>query len=198
MQRVARALAVAVVVAVLALAGFWIARSGSSGDGEPAGSATDAPATASGPVLPEPTASSPAGTAEPTASGTAGPPGVDVLEPGPGAPVATDEQQTPLGGNVDVEVTFAGWDDVAAGVEVSGYVSGVVEAGGTCTLALSRGSTTRTAQGSGDSDASTTTCGTLQIPGTDLSAGEWTAVLTYASATSSGSSVGAPVQVPNR
>ena len=116
----------------------------------------------------------------------------------PADEVAVDPVVEATGGSVDVTVTYADWEDSTDAVEVSGFVSGVVEPGGTCRLTLTRGQRTAVVETPGEPDASTTVCGTLSVPGSELSEGTWEAVLSYESATSSGASAPADVTVPAR
>lgn len=124
-------------------------------------------------------------------------PAPGALEPAPTA-VATDAPRPATGRDVAVTVTYSGWDDRAADVEVDGFVTGVVEQGGTCTLTLTSGSSTVTEQHPAHADASTTQCGTVTVPGSRLAPGSWRAVLGYSSATSNGTSAPVPVTVPGR
>jgi hypothetical protein len=100
-------------------------------------------------------------------------------------------------GDVAVVVTYAGWEPSEDAAEVSGFVAGVVEAGGTCRLELrSRGGRTAGVESEAQPDASTTVCGTLSVPRRELSEGTWTAVLSYESGTSSASSDPVDIEVP--
>ena len=81
-------------------------------------------------------------------------------------------------------------------MEAGGYLSPVVETGGTCTLALTKDGRTVTATSPAQADASTTSCGNLAVPRAKLRPGSWTAVLRYASKTTTGSSDPSPVVVP--
>jgi hypothetical protein len=129
------------------------------------------------------------------AAGTPGPAGrpddpgaTEVLEPGPGQPVAMDDQPSPSGGNVDVHVTYASWVAEDGGLEVDGFISGVVEDGGVCRVSATRAGTTLTADGQGLGDASTTSCGAVLLRNPRLTEGEWSVVLSYTSPTSTGKS----------
>jgi hypothetical protein len=126
----------------------------------------------------------------------AGQPHVDTLEPGPGAPVATDPPREVSAGAVTVVLTIA---DLAQGaVEGAGYVDGVVEDGGTCTLTLSRGDDSVTARSSGAADATTTICAGLSVDAAQLTPGTWQAQLAYSSAAAQGTSHATAVEVPAR
>ena len=93
-------------------------------------------------------------------------------------------------------LSFVGWDPATAAVQAGGYLSPLVESGGTCTLELTKGARTVTAIAPAQADASTTSCGDLAVPRAKLTAGTWTAVLRYASKTTTGSSDPTPVAVP--
>jgi hypothetical protein len=80
-----------------------------------------------------------------------------------------------------VVITYAGQDPDTSAVQVGGYVTDVIEDGGTCTLTLTSGSTTRTASAQAQADASTTDCGGLEVAAAELKSGTWKAVLSYAS-----------------
>jgi hypothetical protein len=122
---------------------------------------------------------------------------VDSLPPDP-VHVATDkprptpEKDAPR----TVVVVYSGWDDASSAIEVDGYVAEVVEAGGTCTLTLTRGGASAQVSAPAEPDASTTSCGALRVPADQLSAGTWKAVLAYESATSSGTADAVEVTVP--
>lgn len=138
------------------------------------------------------TEADPAGTAVPAVP-TAG----VVLEPAPGAPVATDEPVSSTGGDsVTVVLTYLDWAPGRPGVEAGGLVSGVVEGGGTCTLVLTDGADTVTTSSPGLADAASTVCGGLTVDGGDLVPGTWQGSLEYSSASSSGVSVAVEVEVP--
>jgi hypothetical protein len=164
-----------VLTAAVVLAALWVAARGpakdpaAQGDGAAAGSPVGMP----DPAVQEP------------------------VEP-PADEVAADPPVETTGGSVDVVVTFAGWEESTDAVEVSGFVPGVVEAGGTCRLTLTRGQQAAVAETPAEPDASTTVCGTVSVPAAELSEGTWKGVLSYESVTSTGASVPADVEVPAR
>jgi hypothetical protein len=125
--------------------------------------------------------------AEPTAS--IGP------DPDTGQSVATDEPVVATGSEVAVTVTFYGWNATSQVVQVGGYVAGVVEEGGVCTLTLTKGGRSVTGRTDAVADASTTACGAVTVPGDRVSAGTWQAVLSYSSAGHSGTSDAVDVEV---
>src|SRR4051794_16522139 len=106
------------------------------------------------------------------------------------APVAATTASA-SGGTAPVVVTYSGWVDSPAGVEVGAYVAGVAESGGTCTLTLTAGTRSVTAKVAGEPDSASTSCPNLTAPGAKLSSGTWSAVVSYASSSVSGKS--APV-----
>jgi hypothetical protein len=122
---------------------------------------------------------------------------VDPDEPNPssGQTVATDEPVAVETEAVPVVLTYSAWSAADRQVLAGGYVSGVIEDGGVCTLTLTQGSARVTVEGPAMPDASTTVCGGLVVPGDQLTAGTWQATLTYASATHTGTSATAPVEV---
>ncbi|TYP89870.1 hypothetical protein [Blastococcus xanthinilyticus] len=116
--------------------------------------------------------------------------------------VATDPPPSPSGTpepneerEVAVTLTFAGVLDRGSAVEAAGFVD-VREDGGTCTLTLTRDGTTRTSELPATPDASTTACGGLAVPLSDLASGTWEAVLSYESADSAGRAPAVDVDVP--
>jgi hypothetical protein len=96
---------------------------------------------------------------------------------------------------VQVQTTFAEWNAISGAVEVGGYAT-VVEPGGTCTLRLMRGGRVVIRTRIGSPDATTVACGTLSVPRSELTAGVWTAVLSYTSSKSTGEAAAVPVKVP--
>ena len=110
-----------------------------------------------------------------------------------GEPAATDAVRPAA---TDVVLARAGFDGEAEAVRGSGYVSPVVESGGTCTLELTRDGRTVAVSGPAEPDATTTVCGDLAVPAAEVGPGEWRAVLRYRSAGTSGASEPLVVEVP--
>jgi hypothetical protein len=135
-------------------------------------------------------------TTRPTAApGTYGVP-ADPSMPNP-TNVATDAPITMHAGtSLPLVVTYAGWQDGSQSVEAAGYVSGIAESHGTCTLTLTQSGHSATATGSGLANGTSTGCSRLSVPRSQLSSGTWTAVLTYSSPTSSAQSDKTEVRVP--
>jgi len=136
---------------------------------------------------------------------SAEPPGVygapvpDRPEPTAVATDAPRDTPAPSPGTAQAEpavlITWSGWDDALGGVEVGGYAD-LVESGGTCTLTLTKGGVTASASRPASADVSTTSCGALSVPGSELSSGTWEAVLTYESPGAAGTSAPVEVEVP--
>ncbi len=80
-------------------------------------------------------------------------------------------------------------------LEVNGFVSDVIEGGGTCTLTLTRQGQTVTESKSANPDAQTTTCGMIVVQWSKLSAGTWTAHLAYLSSKYEGKSDSISIEV---
>jgi hypothetical protein len=97
---------------------------------------------------------------------------------------------------IDVVLSFADWNDSARAVEAAGYVSPVVESGGTCTIELRLDGRDVVARAPGEPDATTTVCGDLRVPRDALTPGVWTAVLRYESPAAAGVSPPITVEVP--
>lgn len=72
-------------------------------------------------------------------------------------------------------------------INVSGYVSGVFENGGTCTVTLTQAGSQITKTSAGFENASTTQCTPVTIERSEFStAGQWQTTLTYESANAAG------------
>lgn len=81
-------------------------------------------------------------------------------------------------------------------VEVSAYVPGVIQDGGTCTVKLVKGGATVTKTVNGIKDATTTRCPVITIPKAEFSStGTWTATVSYNSSTHSGTSKSQEVSI---
>jgi hypothetical protein len=119
------------------------------------------------------------------------------IETEPPADVATDPPPDASTGEVaDVVITVARWHGDASEVQAGGYVRGVLEREGECTLTLTRDGQQVQASTTAEPDAKTMACGLLSIPRDQLTSGTWTAVLSYASETTSGESATSEVDVP--
>jgi hypothetical protein len=129
-----------------------------------------------------PSATHPSETALPVPSETSG----EGSTPSP-EPSETSTAPPPVSDNASVVIVIADWNPNDKVIEVSGYVSGLIEDGGTCTLSVT-GPTTATATRAAVADVSTTSCGTLTIPASKVKDGTYSVTLGYKSATSRGTS----------
>ena len=179
---------VVAVLAVTAVAGAGVAAGvflTRGAPGEPAASSS-VPATTSAAPLGDETGFE---DVSPTPTASIGP------DPDDGQAVVTDEPVVVTTAEVPVTVTFYGWNPDTKAVEVGGYVTGVVEDGGTCTLTLTKGATTVTGSTKALPDASTTACGAVAVPGNKVGAGTWRAVLSYSSDGHTGTAEAVDVEV---
>jgi hypothetical protein len=179
---------VVAVLAVTAVAGAGVAAGVFLTRGTPGSpAASSAPATTSSPApLGDETGFE---DVSPTPTASIGP------DPDGGQEAVVDEPHVVTGSAVPVTITYFGWDPDADQVQVGGYVGGVVEEGGVCTLTLTKGGTTVTGQRSAVANAATTSCGELSVPGAELGAGTWQAVLSYSSSGHAGTSESVDVEV---
>jgi cytoskeletal protein RodZ len=84
-------------------------------------------------------------------------------------------------------ITFAGQEGQS--IEVSGYVTGIFEDGGTCTATFTQNSRKITATSQGFKDADHTTCTPILVQRSQFPAGgTWSATLSYKSSQGSGTS----------
>ena len=129
------------------------------------------------------------------APGTYGQP-VDPSLPEPSA-VATDAPVTVAPSTEGrIFLTYSEWNAGTDAIEVGGYLDGVVESDGTCTLTATKDGASVQSTAPGISDASSTSCAGLSLPGDQLSSGAWSVVLSYESGASRGSSDPIEVEVP--
>jgi hypothetical protein len=111
--------------------------------------------------------------------------------------VATDPPVTRApDADAPVVITYVVWETGDRAVEEGSFVQGVVESGGTCTLTLAKGDVVVRQSAPAEPDATTTSCGGISVPRSRLSAGTWSAVVSYESATTQGSSDATEVAVP--
>jgi hypothetical protein len=74
-------------------------------------------------------------------------------------------------------------------IEVTGYVSGVIEEGGTCEAVFSKGTLTLNRSSSGIRDSQHTTCPPITLPRSEFPTnGKWQVILKYSSPAGSGAS----------
>lgn len=139
------------------------------------------------------TAGSPSPTVAPRPTSSTAP-APTPIEP-PTATPTPDTVVTPTLTTVGVVTTFSGWNQSSSSVEVGGYAE-TIEPDGSCTLTLTLHNTTVTRSRTAVADASTTSCGSLTVPSSDLSAGTWQAILSYSSSHSTGRAAPVMIEVP--
>lgn len=102
----------------------------------------------------------------------------------PTTPPATPGQKK----SVTPVITSWGYNAITQQAEVSGYVGGIIENGGTCTLTLEKSGQKVTESKAAIADAQTTSCGLITVARNRLSPGNWTATLSYSSDNAEGTS----------
>ncbi len=104
-------------------------------------------------------------------------------------PTTTDKKQ--------VHPVIASWgqDPDTNNVEITAYVPDIYEDGGTCTLEFTKDSSTITKTTTGKKDVNRTSCSRFVIPKNELTAGTWSASVSYASASGSGASSSQTIEV---
>ena len=172
-----------VVLASVLVAGVGVAVVASCSSPDPSASASSPAASTSSPATS--TSSAPTTSVSPPPATTSSPPSAT-------APTST---AAPRARQVHVVTTFAGWNATSGAVEVGGYAI-VVEPVGTCTLQLTKGDQVVTRKEPASADATTVACGGFSVPGSALTAGQWKAVLAYASPRSTGQAPAMTVKVP--
>lgn len=184
-------LLIAAVAGGVALGSNATSFAASAGQSPPAGTPSPSPADASA----APAASSTASSADAGSSGpSSAPSGTATAAPTSGPAAATTSTAT--GRTVDVTLAYAHWDASAAQIEAAGFVAGVVENGGVCTLTARSGSSSVQATATAEPDATTTGCGQLTVPRAQLSPGTWQVTMSYRSAGAHGSSTALSLTVP--
>ena len=193
-KRALPALATVVVAALAALAVVLLTRGDASA--EPARaetpSATTATSDAPAPSTPaEPTPSespsaAPSSAEQPQAQSSAPAPATTPVSPAP-KPKAT---------KVVVTVAYHGWSWVDEIARVGGLVEGVKEKGGTCAVRMTRDGRSVTGSAPATTDEKGgVVCEAVTVPGAELTAGMWKAVLSYAGAGAKGSSSAVDIEV---
>lgn len=101
-----------------------------------------------------------------------------------------EQQVNAPSGSTDVIIT-----SLSVG-ETRGYISGIVEDGGTCSLTLTKGDVKVTGSSTALGDVNKTTCGPISITSPQLTSGEWNASLSYISPSTSSTSEIQKLRVP--
>lgn len=87
-------------------------------------------------------------------------------------------------------------EQVGPNIEASGYIGGLFEDNGTCTLTLTNGSAKLNKQSKGFKDFNHTSCTPFSFPSSELTkTGTWTVSLSYSSASGSGTSEAKTLEV---
>lgn len=113
-----------------------------------------------------------------------------------GAPSGSGAPQSGAAKTVPVHITIGSWNAQSGEAQVDAFVPGHVIRGGTCTLTMTQGSTSRTAQHAAITTPDATSCGLISIPRSQLSAGTWSAVVRFAAPAVSGESDPTSIEVP--
>ncbi|TDW30691.1 hypothetical protein EDD25_2461 [Cryobacterium psychrophilum] len=93
-------------------------------------------------------------------------------------------------------ISVAGVDVDGLNVSASGYVSGTIEDAGICTFTFTGLESETSATSTGRANASTTSCGFVQVSMSDLARGSWQVVLAYSSETLTVSSQPMTLEIP--
>lgn len=96
----------------------------------------------------------------------------------------------------EVTVALSRWNWIAAkqAISVAGFLPGVVENGGTCTLEATNGSTTVSNSQAATTDAHQTVCA-MNLVDPKLTPGQWTVTMSYEGPSGSGTSEPAQVTI---
>jgi hypothetical protein len=185
-----RRVGLVLLVVVLAVGAGWLALRSLAQPVHPGATATAVgdSGSATPSTDPVPTGSAAAPSTEPTTSDSSSA-GCDEANP------CQDPVPTVRAGTAVVTVATSGWDAAGAQVRVSAYVDGI-EATGTCVLTLRQGDRTATTQVDAVPNASTMSCGTMTVPGSQLGKGTWQAVVKYTSTSRSGSAADVTITIP--
>ncbi|HEV7567562.1 MAG TPA: hypothetical protein VGO31_16565 [Microbacteriaceae bacterium] len=99
---------------------------------------------------------------------------------------------------VNAVVVIAGVDLDGKHVSVSGYVSGLIEEGGSCLFSVTpkNGGAAVTIPNTGIKNVMNTSCGTVQSPIANFTRGSWSVVLKYTSGKTSVTSGAVEMEIP--
>lgn len=109
---------------------------------------------------------------------------------------ATKDDQ-PASGRPSTLTPFISYlEQIGQNVEASGYIGGVFEDNGTCTLTLTNGSAKLSKQSKGFKDFNHTSCTPFSFPSSELTkTGTWTVSLSYSSSSGHGTSEAKTLEV---
>lgn len=108
-----------------------------------------------------------------------------------------DDQPQDAGAKKRVLPQVSSWAqrDSTSNLTIGGYVDGVIEDGGSCTVVLTKGGQEVSASREGLANAQSTACGSIVIEKAKIEAGNWSVVLRYSSKTSEGISDPVSIEV---
>ena len=130
-----------------------------------------------------------------TADGVTPPPSTGSASGSP-SPTTEPAASPPPTPSLEAVITVASVDVDGLHATVSGYVSGVIEDGGTCTFVLTGPAGEVSEETTGIADRATTSCGAASIPIEALGSGTWSVRLGYRSETSDAVSEDTTLEVP--
>lgn len=128
------------------------------------------------------------------APATAAPQTTDVSTPSPSERVTSQAPETnvPTPAELDAnpEISIASWNSLSGTFIVGGYVTGIVEIGGSCTFVVTNhdSGTDVVVHTEGVDNSDSTSCGSVDIPGAQIPDGAYSVVLTYTNSKGSVSS----------
>lgn len=103
---------------------------------------------------------------------------------------ASQAQSTPTqaNGKKSVKPVISSWGFESPNLQASGFIPGIIESGGTCTLTANKNGTDVTSSITGTENAQNVSCGLIKINRDKLTAGIWKITLTYSSTVYEGTS----------
>lgn len=116
------------------------------------------------------------------------------LASSPDAATAAPSNDAKPSGEVTVALSRWNWIAAKQTISVAGFLPGVVENGGTCTLEATNGSTTVSESQPATVDAHQTVCA-LNLTDPKVTAGQWTVTMHYDGPSGSGTSAPAQISV---
>lgn len=105
-------------------------------------------------------------------------------------------QSTPSKANAKVQIDDASADATSGVIQVIAQITNIAEDGGTCTLIVQAGNTTKKVSFKAESNVNTTQCHPMELPLTGLPKGTALVTVQYDSAAYTGVSAGASVVIP--
>ncbi len=106
----------------------------------------------------------------------------------------TAKPSSPQQSNAEVGISLV--DVIGQNLEIRAFTSSVIDGSGTCTATVSKGTSTITRSSAAFIDTSTTQCGHISIPVSELSAGVWSVSIKFNSNSHNGTSEKVEVTIP--